>query len=155
MAATPTREQLQHLRTLATTYRTMIALVGIGWACWGVINSVSTDGRPGGLAALLSFAWLGTAVALIVYSYRLAKLLDLHAILWAILMAIPLINLVALLRLSSKAQAACRERGVKVGFIGPDMGDLLRIERAVEADEAIRASQAAQAAYAAETAKLR
>jgi len=153
MATTVTRDQLQRLRTLATTYRTMIILVGIGWVCWGFINGVSTGGRPGGLAGLLSFAWVATAVALIVYSYRLAKLLELNAILWAILMAIPLINLIVLLRLSSKAQAACRARGVKVGFIGPDMGDLLRIERAVEAEEAIRASEAAYAAQAATPAR--
>ena len=40
-------------------------------------------------------------------------------VLWAIAMFLPCINVISLLVLSAKAQAWCKQHGVKVGFFGP------------------------------------
>lgn len=71
---------------------------------------------------LTSALILVTLLAIIIYGYRTADALGSAVpILWAVAMFFPCINLITLLVLSSRATNACRERGVPVGFLGPDL----------------------------------
>jgi hypothetical protein len=144
------KEALGRLRELASTYRTLIFLVVIDWACYATSSSMNAHGNP--VAAGFGFAAIGLAIFVAVFGYRIAKILDLAIPpLWAIGMFIPVVNLIVLLMLSRSATDACRRSGVRVGLLGPDGGDLLRIQHSLEATEAARAAQAAQAAHAAQT----
>lgn len=56
------------------------------------------------------------------YAYRLAKALGSSVpLLWPIGMLIPIINILGLLTLSSKASHVCRENGIEVGLLGPQV----------------------------------
>ncbi len=61
-----------------------------------------------------------SSVALVRYSYRTASALGSSVpVIWAIAMFVPIVNLVTLLILSSRATRTCRAAGVPVGFFGP------------------------------------
>ena len=142
-------QDLRRLRDVATAYKRVILFVAIEWVCGGVANSQTNGGGGGAVTALLSLVALAAACALAVFGYRLATSLQLSVpVLWAFGVVLPLLNLIVLLMLSSRAQAECRKHGVKVGLVGPDDADLLRLERAAEAAEAAQAAQAAFAAQA-------
>jgi hypothetical protein len=146
---TVSQEDLRRLRDVASAYKRVILLVALEWVCGGFANSQTARAGGGGpLPILLGLAAFAAACGLVVFGYRLAKALELPVpVLWAIGVVIPVLNLIVLLILSRTAQAACRKHGVKVGLVGPDEADLLRLERAAEAAQA---AQAAQAAYAAQ-----
>ncbi|MBI3416353.1 MAG: ABC transporter permease [Verrucomicrobia bacterium] len=60
--------------------------------------------------------------------YRLAKILHpSFALVYAIFSAIPLIGLICLLVLNGKATTALRCRGIRVGLLGADRGDLSKL----------------------------
>lgn len=62
------------------------------------------------------------SLALAYYGYRTAQTLgSTVAWVWGLAMLLPLLNLVTLLALSSKATRACRANGVPVGFFGPKL----------------------------------
>jgi hypothetical protein len=66
------------------------------------------------LAALVSVGFLGY------YAYRTAAALGSKvAVLWAMAMIVPLVNVLTLLALSSRANHACTRAGIEVGLLGP------------------------------------
>jgi hypothetical protein len=141
-------QDLRRLRDVATAYKRVILFVALEWVCGGFFNSQTTGGGARAVPAVFGLVALGIACGLVVFGYRLARSLELAVpVLWAIGVVIPLLNLIVLLVLSRRAQAECRKHGVKVGLIGPDDADLLRLERAAEAAEAARAAQAAFAVH--------
>lgn len=132
MANTISNEELQRLRSIAATYKTMVLLVGLqlllGWFGNSLATATaSSDGR----LAVLFVAWLATACALAVKGHRLAELVG-HRMpwLWGFGMFVPLVNLVCLLSLSRTSQAICKKHGIRVGLLGPDMDDVARLESA-------------------------
>jgi hypothetical protein len=72
------------------------------------------------LGLLLLPAVVGVSIGLAVTAYRLMSLLEEGTpMLWAAAMFVPVVNLVALLVISSKSQAWCRKRRIYVGLLGP------------------------------------
>lgn len=95
-----------------------------------VAQSVArSGGAVGGVAVVLSqlitVARLGIAGVSIYCVYRMAKVLrQSPAVLYAVLMIIPLAGLIVLVVLNSAATRVLRQHGVKVGFLGADQSDL-------------------------------
>jgi len=62
-------------------------------------------------------------------AYNLSKKLKMQlAWLWTILTIIPLIGLIVLLIINSKATSALRAAGVRVGLLGANLNDLEKVE---------------------------
>ncbi len=113
---------------LAIAYRRLVLWFGgqLVIAVFGPVLSLVAGETPlGTMIALLGLlGWLVTVCALTYYAFRTASALgSLVAIVWAIAMFVPYINAITLLVLSSKATKACREAGVPVGFLGPQVSD--------------------------------
>jgi hypothetical protein len=69
-------------------------------------------------------------VVIAVTAYKLTRHLgEGLPVLWAIAMFLPCINIIGLLVLSSKAQAWCRQYGIKVGFFGPTKESIEELRR--------------------------
>ena len=84
---------------------------------WLIIANLLTFWIPG--------ASIVTGLIGVIFIYRLGKVLRSSlAILYAILGFIPLVGLVGLLILNSKATGALRQRGVRVGLMGANREDL-------------------------------
>jgi hypothetical protein len=79
------------------------------------------------LAIFFLIGSLATMIFCVVYIYRLAKSLGFTAIIYAIAMLIPCINLLTLLVVISRATKRLKEGGVKVGFLGVRKPDLERL----------------------------
>ena len=61
-------------------------------------------------------------VAVAYYAYRTGKALGSRVpLLWVLAMVTPFVSIIALLVLSSKAAAICRQNGIPVGFFGPNL----------------------------------
>jgi len=71
---------------------------------------------PTGL--IFTLGGLVTMIFSIIYIYRLARALQMSAILYAIAMIVPCIGLLVLLIVVSRATSTLRAGGVKVGFFG-------------------------------------
>lgn len=110
------------LYQLAVTYRRTVMLLGSSW----IVAALSPGrGVIGTMVGVLLFA---LSVAMAVHGYRLARLLGLVLPpAWGIMLFVPLVNLITLLVLSSKSTAYCRERGVRVGLLGPRLDDIERL----------------------------
>jgi hypothetical protein len=73
-------------------------------------------------------AWIVIAVVNLVFVYQLSKALKLSAPwVWCVGMIIPLVSLILLLRLNSKATAAIRGRGVTVGLMGASKAQIEKL----------------------------
>lgn len=114
--------------SVATHYRNLVLAVGLQilLACGarGFAGAVSGGTGADGIALLVSFAALagalGVAVFAAVTAYRLAVALgEGLPWLWAVFLFVPCVSILALLLLSSKANAWCKAHGVKVGLLGP------------------------------------
>lgn len=128
----------QRLRSLATTYRRLVLLVGLQLLLGALNNGLAAGAETATERVVIGLVVLaialGMATILAVNGFRLAALLGLTApVAWAVGMFVPLINIIVLLTLSSRAQATCRRHGVKVGFLGPHKKDLARLEKAASA----------------------
>jgi hypothetical protein len=102
---------------LARAYRSLVLWFGLQ-----MLMTVGNQmfGRNPLVAGLAGLVVLMTLVALTYYAYRTASALGASVpVLWAIAMFVPCLNVITLLVLSSKATAACKERGIPVGFLGP------------------------------------
>ncbi len=111
------------LRALVFSYRSLVRWVGVQLLL-AIGGAVVVGGLSG--QAAIAVAWarllgvLATSVVLILYAYRTAKALGSSApIIWAAAMVVPLLNLITLLVLSSRATKTCKAAGVPVGFFGP------------------------------------
>jgi hypothetical protein len=61
-------------------------------------------------------------IAVAYYAYRTGEALGSRVpLLWVLAMVTPLVSIVALLTLSSRAAAICRQHGIPVGFFGPNL----------------------------------
>ena len=88
----------------------------------GAITVTTMEGGLGYLAlsVVLSVASLIIMVGVVVSAYRTAHALGSPSPgFWAVAMVVPLVNLIALLALSSRTDKACREHGIPVGLFGP------------------------------------
>jgi hypothetical protein len=108
---------------VASHYRRLVLLVG-AQILLGVGMQVFSLGGPSValtvLALVVLLAALGASIAMAVTVYRLMSLLQEGVpVLWAIAIFVPVVNLLILLVISSKAQAWCREHRVYVGLLGP------------------------------------
>jgi hypothetical protein len=73
-------------------------------------------------AAAIAIGTLVIFVALAFYSYRTADALGSRApFVWAVAMVVPLVNLIGLLVLSSRAATLCQANGIPVGLFGPKL----------------------------------
>jgi len=92
-------------------------LIGIGGAV--AIASVGPDIQQV-VVLVRSLGLIVTVIGLAVYAYRTAQALGSNvSVLWSLAMIVPLVNVITLLVLSSKATRACRAAGIPVGFLGP------------------------------------
>lgn len=110
-------------RALVRSYRSLVRWVGFQLLL--AIGGAIVVGALSGQAAVV-VAWMRlvliilSSVALVLYAYRTASALGSSApVVWAIAMFVPLLNLITLLVLSSRATRTCRAAGVPVGFLGP------------------------------------
>jgi hypothetical protein len=102
------------ISNLAISYRQLVLWVGVQIPI--SLGLLVFDS----LALILVPALVATIIALAFYAFRTAEALgSSSALLWAVAMLIPCINIITLLVLSSKATAVCRANGVPVGFLGP------------------------------------
>lgn len=109
---------------LAHAYRRLVLSIGLQ-----ILVSVAHPGwsfsgdESGCVLPTFSIVLLLITIGITVYyGHRTAQALRLAVpVIWALAMLLPCVNLLTLLVLSTKATAACRERGVPVGFLGPDL----------------------------------
>jgi hypothetical protein len=87
------------------------------------------------LGLLLVVAALAASVACAVFTYQLtSELGDPVPWLWALAIFVPCVSIVVLLVLSSRAQAWCKERGIKVGLLGPTKESIEKLKRESSVD---------------------
>lgn len=109
-------------RDVALRYRRLVLLVGVQLLTQ--IPRLIVDEPPSDAQAIVALMSVVvgfiTGIVAAVTAYQLAKSLNpkLPA-LWAVGMFVPLVNILVLLSISSKAQAWCKDRGIPVGFFGP------------------------------------
>jgi hypothetical protein len=125
---------LEDAEAIARLYRRLVLLVGaqLVVGCFFRVPSTEAELSQGTalLALLLTPVVIGLGIAMVVTTYKLARHLgsDL-AVLWAVAMFIPCINILVLLALSAKAQSWCRRYGIKVGLFGPTQESIEEIRR--------------------------
>ena len=106
---------------LAASYRRLVLWFGVQLVlgpCLMLLAGVVGEFPPLGLVQLVG--GIVTLGALAFYAYRTAVALGSSAgVVWAVAMFLPLVNILTLLALSSRATRACRAAGIKVGFFGP------------------------------------
>lgn len=123
---------LDDAEAIAKHYRRLVLLVGAQ-----LVLSVFFRGQGPAmsqgeavLALILLPVLIGVTVYLVATAYRLARYLGAGVpVLWAVAMFIPCLNIIMLLVLSSKAQAWCRQYGIKVGFFGPTKESIEEVRR--------------------------
>jgi hypothetical protein len=102
--------QRMEIAPLAKNYRQLVLWVGAQ-----ILLSFFTLVSP-----LFVFLVLVTIAGIMFYAYHTAESLGSTAgAIWAIAMLIPLVNILTLLALSSKASTVCRANGIEVGLLGP------------------------------------
>ncbi len=107
---------------LARSYRRLVIWFG-AQLLLGLVQGIAIviGGEVG--ADLYLFASIGvpvTTIAFAYYGYHTARAIDAGMPwLWAVAMFFPLLNAVALLRLSSLSTKACKKAGVPIGLLGP------------------------------------
>ena len=107
---------------VALRYRRLVLLVGV--QLLSQIPRFFVEDPPSDLQMILvlvgMFSGFIASIAAAVTGYELSRDLNLGmSILWAIGLFVPLINILMLLAISSRAQNWCKERGIAVGFFGP------------------------------------
>ncbi|HET9227287.1 MAG TPA: DUF4339 domain-containing protein [Thermoanaerobaculia bacterium] len=123
---------LEDAEAIAKHYRRLVLLVGAQLLLSGYFQGQGPEMSQGEavLALILLPVLLGVTVYLVSTAYRLARYLDAGVpVLWAVAMFIPCLNIIMLLVLSSKAQAWCRQYGIKVGFFGPTKESIEEVRR--------------------------
>jgi hypothetical protein len=104
---------------VATEFRRLVLLFG-GLMLVVAKVAYAPVGPSGVQMVIAALAAFGLLIAMAVTAYRLMALLEEGVpVLWAIATFLPVVNLLVLLVISSKAQAFCRKRGIYVGLLGP------------------------------------
>ena len=123
---------VERVERVARLYRRLILLIGAQLILAVLNQSIRISAATGGDTLLLAFAaflaGFAIVIALAVSAYGLAKHLGSRvALLWAIGMFFPFVNIIVLLALSVQAQRWCRARGIKVGLLGPTAESLEKL----------------------------
>ena len=107
---------------VALRYRRLVLLVGVQLV--SQLPRLFVEDPPSDLQMIVVLVGMVSgfvaSIVAAVTAYQLSR--DLNSgmpILWAIGMFVPLINILLLLAISSRAQNWCKERGIPVGFLGP------------------------------------
>lgn len=118
---------------IARLYRRLVLLVGLQLFLsfmFPISGSMATQSQTGVVALAILLVLLVLLGAIAVTAYQLTSLLGSNwAILWAIAMFIPCLNILFLLALSANAQSWCRRYGIKVGFLGPTTESIEELRR--------------------------
>jgi hypothetical protein len=124
---------------IARLYRRLVLVVGLQilLAVARIPVFLLVGGRSSavvlGLVGLVfGLAILVTAVLLAVTAYQLSAHLASVPILWALIMFVPCLNILGLLLLSAKAQAWCKQYGIRVGFLGPSLESIAELRRSAD-----------------------
>jgi hypothetical protein len=123
---------VENAEAIARLYRRLVLLVGVQllFSFLRVPLVTAVPGVAGPMAVVVVLVLLGSAVALAVTAYALTEHMGTGTpLLWAIAMFLPCINVISLLVLSSKAQAWCKQHGVKVGLLGPTKESIEELRR--------------------------
>jgi hypothetical protein len=116
-------------RAVAVLYRRLVLLIGVQLLIAFATNALSSQ-VPALTAIFGALSFVGAIVVffmLVITTYRLMTQLGSRApVLWALAMIVPLLNILFLLMISAKAQAWCKQRGIKVGLLGPTKESLER-----------------------------
>jgi hypothetical protein len=119
---------------VARLYRRLVLLVGLQLIVAFGLNIAGEVPGPdvGMLLVLVLFICAVVAdIVLVVTAYRLmAHLGSGVPTLWAVAMFFPLVNVLVLLAISSRAQTWCRRYGIKVGLLGPTKQSLEELRAA-------------------------
>jgi len=103
-----------NISVLASSYRQLVV-----WVLFQLLLSVGLL-LSENLTLILGPVLFATIIVLSFLAYRTAGALGSSAApVWAFAMLIPVVNIVTLLSLSSRATRVCRANGVTVGFLGP------------------------------------
>jgi hypothetical protein len=108
---------------VARHYRRLVLLVGAQILLAFALQAPAVAGTSA-IVVLFAFGVLLLALAITIIMavtvYRLMSLLDDGVpALWAMAILLPVINIIILLVISSKAQTWCKRHGIPVGFFGP------------------------------------
>ena len=122
------------VESVARLYRRLVLLIGVQLLAVCGLTALIAALVAGGAAAggavevLSAVVRIALLVAGMVAGYQLARELgESNPGLWAVGMLVPLIILIVLVALSSKANAWCQRAGVKVGLLGPTAESLRRL----------------------------
>lgn len=120
---------IRTVEAVARNYRTLVLLVGLQLLLVVILRVVTSPllGLP---LLLASFA---VAVAMALFAYKLMAGLEAGApTLWAVGIFVPLVNLLVLGMISSRAQSWCRHCGITVGFLGPTASSLAEFRARIQ-----------------------
>jgi hypothetical protein len=124
---------------VAILYRRIVLLIGgqLLGSVLGQVMAAAAGDTPllalVGLLVLLGALALGVLCA--VATYQLMRELGSPVPwLWAIAIFIPCVSIIVLLILSARAQAWCKERGIKVGLLGPTKESIEQLKREASVD---------------------
>ena len=123
---------LDDAEAIAKHYRRLVLLVGAQLVLSMFFQRQAPEMSQGEaiLSLILAAVLIGVTVYLVSTAYRLARYLGAGVpVLWAVAMFIPCLNIIMLLVLSTKAQAWCRQYGIKVGFFGPTKESIEEVRR--------------------------
>jgi hypothetical protein len=125
---------VENAEVIARLYRRLVLVVGLQLiltvARVPLLAAASSAAVP--LAIALALAVVASSLILSVTAYQLAGQMGLGSPLaWAVGMFLPCINILALLVLSSKAQAWCKQNDIKVGLLGPTRESIEELRRRV------------------------
>ena len=121
---------------IAVLYRRVVLMVGaqlLGGFLGRTLGAGAQAGESpalGILSLLVLLAAFAAGVANAVFTYQLMGELGASVPwLWAIGIFIPCLSIIVLLVLSSRAQAWCKEHGIKVGLLGPTKESIEQLKR--------------------------
>jgi hypothetical protein len=135
----PSTAELEQTVKVAKGFRGLLVYLGffyLGYFVMMFLNDAAkgnADSAP--LFALASLGVLGVAfvcyVIMLIQVYRCCSAMGSVGFLWVIAMFLPYLNLLTLLALNSRAKAFLEKRDVKIGFLGPNPDEILRLERSI------------------------
>jgi hypothetical protein len=128
--------EVARVERIARHYRRLVLLVGLqilavfGFTAFMAAVAPEAAGAGGAIELAAVVVRIGLFLAGMVVGYQLADALaDGNPWLWALGMLIPVINLIVLVAMSSKANASCQKAGVKVGLLGPTAASLQELRQ--------------------------
>ena len=125
---------------VAVLYRRIVLLVGAQLlsSCFGQVLAGGAQGSDVLIlitSMLTLLATLAIGVLSAVAAYQLMREMGSSVPwLWAIALFVPCVNIITLLVVSARATSWCKERGIKVGLLGPTKESIERLKREASVD---------------------